>query len=509
MAIKIGGNVVISDSRVASFIRVNTTAISNGASSWENNQLKLKDDGGVADHLIFYNGTTRVGEIGVLDDTWLRLNEVTDNPIYTPRYIRADSGFFVDSLSTGIDGTGNLIGIGTGAFSGNITAASINVSGNLTGDVIGNLTGDVTGDLTGDVIGNLTGDVTGDVTAASIDVSGSSAAITMTGATGAKTFDIWVGEDDQSEYYDNASFIKTTLLNSLYIQGENSNSDAITCISVNNHPEFPYVTLHHNGDLKMHTTSLGIDVTGRVVCDMLHLPSAPNWVPCISSSQTSIGKESCINQNGGCGSVAFGWRTLKDNISGAHNTAIGNEVLENCTTGSHNTGVGVAALYQTYIGHGNTGVGSGALQNFNTGDNNMCLGHDANPSDINISNEITLGDAYIATLRCMVTSLTYLSDERDKTDIVDSKYGINFIKELKPRQFKWKTRDGSIKDGQTKVGFIAQELLEAANGDNDILDLVYESNPDKLEASMGNLIPILVKAIQEQQQQIEELKNGN
>ena len=33
--------------------------------------------------------------------------------------------------------------------------------------------------------------------------------------------------------------------------------------------------------------------------------------------------------------------------------------------------------------------------------------------------------------------------------------------------------------------------------DNNYLDLVMDNNPDKLEAKQGNLIPVLVKAIQE------------
>ena len=69
-----------------------------------------KSDTNVADHIQFYNGTTRVGEIGALDNTWLRINQTTNNNIYTPRYIRADNGFFVDGTSKGINGSGNFIG---------------------------------------------------------------------------------------------------------------------------------------------------------------------------------------------------------------------------------------------------------------------------------------------------------------------------------------------------------------------------------------------------------------
>ena len=72
--------------------------------------LIQKADNNVSDHIIFYNGTTRMGEIGCEDTTWLRINQETAKNIYTPRYIRADGGFFVDGTAKGINGSGNFIG---------------------------------------------------------------------------------------------------------------------------------------------------------------------------------------------------------------------------------------------------------------------------------------------------------------------------------------------------------------------------------------------------------------
>jgi len=39
--------------------------------------------------------------------------------------------------------------------------------------------------------------------------------------------------------------------------------------------------------------------------------------------------------------------------------------------------------------------------------------------------------------------------------------------------------------------------------DSDTLRLVYDENPDKLEMSYGKLVPILVKAIQELKEQLD------
>ena len=110
-------------------------------------------DSTVADDIQFYNGTTRVGEIGTTDTTWLRINQNTSKNIYTPRYIRADNGFFVDGTAKGINGSGNFIG-------GTITGASdANVSNWDTaygwGDHSAAGYGDATQDYVGEQIGAI------------------------------------------------------------------------------------------------------------------------------------------------------------------------------------------------------------------------------------------------------------------------------------------------------------------------------------------------------------------
>ena len=65
---------------------------------------------GASDQIVFYHGIDRVGEIGAKDSQWLRINQDTNKNIYTPRYMRADGGFYIDGVSKGLDGNGNLIG---------------------------------------------------------------------------------------------------------------------------------------------------------------------------------------------------------------------------------------------------------------------------------------------------------------------------------------------------------------------------------------------------------------
>ena len=45
------------------------------------------------------------------------------------------------------------------------------------------------------------------------------------------------------------------------------------------------------------------------------------------------------------------------------------------------------------------------------------------------------------------------------------------------------------------------------NDENEILDLVYEISEERIEAKYSNLVPILVKAVQELSAKVKELEN--
>ena len=83
--------------------------VGDGTNTASHLAIKPADDT-TSDDLQFYNGTTRMGEIGTQDTTWLRINQETAKNIYTPRYIRSDGGFFVDGTAKGINGSGNFVG---------------------------------------------------------------------------------------------------------------------------------------------------------------------------------------------------------------------------------------------------------------------------------------------------------------------------------------------------------------------------------------------------------------
>jgi hypothetical protein len=215
----------------------------------------------------------------------------------------------------------------------------------------------------------------------------------------------------------------------------------------------------------------------------------------------------------GHNNVFIGQSAAQSNTTGARNLAIGTQALFRNPTGDNNVAVGFAAGFGSQFGSAisqNTFIG--AEVNIDTvnflGNNNTIIGYKAQQSAVSVSNEITLGNSSVATLRCQVTSITSLSDARDKKNVEELSYGLEFVKALKPVSFDWDTRDGAKVD-VPDFGFIAQDLVELEDNHNaQRLALTLRNNPDKLEATQGRLIPILVKAIQELSAKVEELENA-
>jgi hypothetical protein len=120
------------------------------------------------------------------------------------------------------------------------------------------------------------------------------------------------------------------------------------------------------------------------------------------------------------------------------------------------------------------------------------------------------------------------SDLREKKDIVDSQLGLDFISKLRPVSYKWKVGqnvvssevDGVDEEGKEKYktvitprlgvrthyGLIAQEVKEIL-GDIDFGGFVHDDETDIMGLRYDQFIAPLIRAVQEQQQQIEQLKS--
>ena len=251
-----------------------------------------------------------------------------------------------------------------------------------------------------------------------------------------------------------------------------------------------------------------------------------------ATALTTAGSNTIIGKGTGTGITTNGSNILIGSgagplfNAGTSNIIIGNAAMTRPETYNSNVAIGGNTLFLAGLGgttcEQNTAVGVGAGgTTYRSGSNNTILGYDADTSAASVSNEFTLGNSSVATLRCAVTSITSLSDARDKTDIKDLSYGVDFIKSLTPREFTWNNRpevrivrdeEGnetekeieSKNKGKKDFGFVAQEVQAL---DNDTLRLIYNSNPEKLEMSYGKLVPILVQAVKELTSRLEALEN--
>ena len=169
--------------------------------------------------------------------------------------------------------------------------------------------------------------------------------------------------------------------------------------------------------------------------------SSPSAGSLTGSNNVALGFQAARFMGGSVtNTVALGYGTLSSTtFNGSGNTAIGSNAGTQVTTGTNNT----------MIGNQTTGP--------TTGGNNTLLGYLAVESSDTVSNEITLGNSSISSLRCQVQTISSLSDKRDKKDIEELPLGIDFINTLKPVKFTWNMRDGA-KVGQQEAGFIAQDL---------------------------------------------------
>ena len=115
---------------------------------------------------------------------------------------------------------------------------------------------------------------------------------------------------------------------------------------------------------------------------------------------------------------------------------------------------------------------------------------------VNASNKVRLGDSDVTVIEGQV-AFSNASDERIKTNITETKYGLKTALSLKPVDYTM------ISNEQRNVGFIAQDVQklvpEAVSGLEGDLE-----KGETLSIAYTTLIPVLTKAIQEQNEAIEK-----
>jgi hypothetical protein len=275
-----------------------------------------------------------------------------------------------------------------------------------------------------------------------------------------------------------------------------------------------------------------------------------------ASENTAVGYQAMTSTTGGGRNAALGMRALANNINGSSNsavgafalttntsgnsnTALGREALSSNNTGSANTAVGLSALFSTTSGGGNTGIGHGALAANVTGTTNSSLGIASNVSAaaltnataigantiVNASNKVRFGNAAVTVVEGPVVYT--VSDGRFKTNVrTEDVKGLDFIQRLRPVVYNFDTRaltehwtQSMPEDMRTaylatdfgpstairQSGFIAQEVEQAAKAAGYDFNGVHTpvDAHDNYSVSYSQFVVPLVKAVQEQQAQIE------
>jgi hypothetical protein len=256
---------------------------------------------------------------------------------------------------------------------------------------------------------------------------------------------------------------------------------------------------------------------------------------------TAVGKDALMSNTSGYQNTAIGDEAMLSNVSGDYNTALGVNAMRSATDSNNNVAVGHSALWQLTTGAGNVGVGYSAGGTLTTGTNNTAVGHGAMYGTFgSVSNSGGFGWLAIPTAsntyrigNSSVTSIggavqwSNLSDARFKKDVQADVPGLSFIMKLRPVTFKWDLKKLNAftgleeamqndvlraaqeeKERKRYTGFLAQEVDKAANQAGfDFSGVVKPANDrSHYDLAYAEFVVPLVKAAQEQQQQLDQLR---
>ena len=268
---------------------------------------------------------------------------------------------------------------------------------------------------------------------------------------------------------------------------------------------------------------MAIKVSGTIVIDdssnLKNLTSIEQGLNILSdarvfaTSSIALGSLAAPSATG-ARSVYIGYDAGNDVTDAGDNAFVGYQAGDLNTTGYSNTYIGsrcgdtnTNTFFNTAVGADAEAEGIAAVAVGKSSDaghqNSVVIGWSSLSTAIN---QITLGNASHTVLRCNATTITALSDERDKTNIAPVKAGLDFVNRLNPVDFVWNTRDGARVD-QSDIGFIAQDLQKVQEDTGITIPyLVSDVVEDKLEASYGKLLPVMVQAIKDLSAKVEELE---
>jgi hypothetical protein len=276
------------------------------------------------------------------------------------------------------------------------------------------------------------------------------------------------------------------------------------------------------------------------------------------NGNTALGRLVLVNNTTGNNNTAAGFSALSANTSGDRNIGIGPWALHGNISGPDNIGIGTYALNTITNSANNIAFGYGAGSQLVSGDHNTFINYNNNyyfngvfaglkkgydnilihaaPKDTVASHQLKIGGYFTGQSIAHIgednydssaasdyrlgvfgnphaTTMFYVngsaggtgawinaSDRRLKESIKPLDYGLQQVLELQPVRYTFKKEPGV-----ERVGFVAQDVRsvvpEVVTGTEGDIE-----KGETLGVGYAELVPVLVKAIQEQQKTIEELK---
>ena len=212
----------------------------------------------------------------------------------------------------------------------------------------------------------------------------------------------------------------------------------------------------------------------------------------LTSGQARVTSEFQVNSNGTTlrryvGTWTSGNQT-HDVIYNAYQTNLGDYVYLKAS-GNSTTTHGMLINSDKYLFWGRDNLITGAVDNSATAPmTDVCMRVDEN------GNALFDGDV-------VAYSTTIASDARLKENVKDLNYGLKDVLDIRPVSFDWIDK----RDGQHDIGVIAQEIEKIIPEVVVEVDTLNSEDTHKT-VDYAKLTSVLIKAVQEQQQQINELK---
>jgi len=294
-----------------------------------------------------------------------------------------------------------------------------------------------------------------------------------------------------------------------------------TATATNNSTSWGYLALNQNTTGKKNVAvgnqSLTANTTGL---NNTALGYQSLMASTTTNSSTALGCQA-LAKNNGDGNTAVGAQALFANTLGFNDVAVGIGAMLSSTGSTSCTAVGANTLSALTIGSYNTAIGSGANVSAGTISNATAIGYGA---IVNASDKVRIGNSSVSVIEGQVP-FTTPSDGRFKYNIKEDVKGLDFILQLRPVTYQFDVQrfdaafnvsnilQASYNEAAAirRTGFIAQEVEQAAvKAGYDFSGINKpKTAADHYGLSYESFVVPLVKAVQEQNKQIVELKKVN